>query len=117
MKYIMVTVIATWLAILPANAGENIPLKVSGNLLLLADWNMTRQIAGHPELYREHNPILGEHPSRRRVDAYFAGVIIGANVADHYMGPKASNIMWGVINVVQIGAVGNNYSIGLRIEF
>jgi len=35
------------------------------------DWAQTRTIARHPEMYRETNVFLGEHPSTGRVDRYF----------------------------------------------
>jgi len=40
--------------------------------LHLMDWAQTRNIARNSDKWREINPILGEHPSEDKVDAYFA---------------------------------------------
>ncbi len=36
----------------------------------LADWAQTRKIARDPVRHIETNPVLGEHPSQRKVNAY-----------------------------------------------
>jgi len=41
-------------------------------LLHIADWNQTREIARNPQQYWEVNPVLGKHPSIKRVDSYMA---------------------------------------------
>lgn len=102
---------------LPARAEENIPLKIAGNVLLLADWNQTRYIAGHPEEFFERNPALGKHPSKQRVDAYFAGVILALNGADLLLGPKISDGLWIGVVVIESAAVANNVGIGVRFGF
>lgn len=44
------------------------------NASTLVDWGQTRTIAHHPDQYHEaFNPVLGDHPSRRNVDAWFLG--------------------------------------------
>lgn len=99
-----------------ARADESTALKVAGNLLLLADWNQTRQIARHPELYRENNPILGRHPSTRRVDIYFAGAIIGLNALDWVMPEALSDGLWFGVIVIEGIATQRNLGIGLRLR-
>ncbi len=41
---------------------------------LAMDYAQTQHIARNPTKYTEENPILGEHPSKGRVNAYYVGV-------------------------------------------
>lgn len=84
--------------------------------MLLADWNQSRQIARHPEIYHEKNPIIGRHPSTRRVDLYFAGAILGLNALDWIMPDKPSNGLWLGVIVIEGATLHNNLGIGLRIR-
>lgn len=45
--------------------------------LFVADWRQTQHIVKNPGHYSERNPILGEHPSMRRVNALFILFIPG----------------------------------------
>src|SRR6266702_7659586 len=85
--------------------------------LLAIDWAQTREIAAHPELYYEHNPILGEHPSSGRVDAYMlAAGALHFGIANWLPGDWRAAWQWGGI-VIEAGAVGHNYMIGIRAPF
>jgi len=91
--------------------------EIAFGTLLAVDWSQTREIAAHPELYSEHNPILGEHPSSGRVDIYMiaAGALHFA-IANWLPGDWRAAWQWGGI-VIELGAVRNNYLIGIRAPF
>ncbi len=85
--------------------------------LLAVDWAQTREIAAHPERYDEHNPILGQHPSSGRVDAYMiAAGALHFGIANLLSGDWRSAWQWGGI-VIEAGAIGSNYLIGIGVPF
>jgi hypothetical protein len=45
-------------------------------VLLFIDWGQTKTIARNPTTRREMNPILGPHPSVKKVNIYFAVVAV-----------------------------------------
>lgn len=100
-----------------ARADENLDLKIAGNLLLLADWNQTRQIARHPKSYYEYNPVLGKHPSTRRVDIYFAAALAALNGLDLLLDDGLGDALWVGVTVIEIDSVSQNLGIGLKVKF
>jgi len=78
-----------------------------------ADWLQTRQIAQHPDQYRETNPILGSHPSLASVDLYMgAWMVIHPLISDVL--PPEYRKYWQYISIgVTGGCVLNNLSIGI----
>jgi len=83
------------------------------------DWGQTLDIAdkcGHTD-YHEHNPILGECPSRSRVNAYFATSAILHYAVSQSLPPKYRKTWQHVTIGVEVGAVANNISIGLNVGF
>lgn len=101
-------------------------LQVTYSVLHVMDWLQTRQIAANPDRWHETNPILGEHPSKGKVDAYFATTLI-AHTAISYLLPKevdalgykvpARNIWQMVWIGVEAGYVAHNYSLGIQAKF
>ena len=99
-------------------------------ILNYADWMQTRQIARDPDRYREHNPILGDHPSLEAVNVY---MVVGsaAHLAASYYIPevmqaagapdswvKNSRAVFQYVTIgLTAGCVANNYAIGLRVSF
>ena len=85
-------------------------------VLLLADWRQTRQIASDPDYY-EHNPVLGENPTRSEVDRYFTiGAV--AHFAVSRVLPQKYRSWWQYTTLAfQAGTVGHNLQIGLDVEF
>lgn len=98
---------------LPAASGhpikESVALKVVGTSLMLADCRSTYMMMRKPVIYSEKNPLLGKHPSPRKVLWACVGTIATAHVVDHFLGPHASNVAWTVITAIEIHAVTNNY--------
>lgn len=101
--------------------------------LQVADWRQTRRIASEqvPERYTEHpdgsserlyayprfrevNPILGEHPSREKVDAYSAAGIVGNAAISYALSPPYRE-WWQWLSIIVEGAfVAHNISIGVK---
>lgn len=87
-------------------------------VLHVADWGQTRDIARREdEGYYETNPILGRHPSLKRVDTHFAVTAL-AHTAISYALPPDWRRRWQMVTIgVEAGFVSYNYSIGLKINF
>lgn len=91
--------------------------QIASSALIVADWAQTREIAKHPERWRETNLILGEHPSRGKVNAYFAACLVG-NAAIAYALPAPYRRWWQIATVVvEAGYVAHNYHLGIRVSF
>lgn len=81
-----------------------------------ADWRQTIQLAEHPD-YHELNPIIGKHPSRQRVDNYFAATAV-AHTAVSVMLPPRWRSRWQYFTIATQGlVVHHNYQIGWRVDF
>ena len=81
-----------------------------------ADWRQTIQIAEHPD-YHELNPVIGSHPSRQRVDNYFAFTAL-AHTAISALAPPPWRERWQYFTIAtQAGVVAHNYSVGWRVQF
>lgn len=80
------------------------------------DWAQTRQIIREPGMW-ERNPILGRHPSRARVNAYFVITpIVGALLLD-YLPSQHRTTALKVITTLEIATVAHNHYIGVRVRF
>jgi hypothetical protein len=76
---------------------------------IIADWGTTLDIARHPEV-TETNRILGDHPSRATVNAYFISKLF----LTYYL----HNNTWNTVQtVVSLYALDNNLKLGLRVRF
>ena len=85
-------------------------------VLHIADWSQTRYIAENPE-YNERNSILGNHPSTRKVDAYFAATLV-AHTAISYILPTEYRRIWQVVTIaVEGNVVAHNVRIGVKFGF
>lgn len=87
-------------------------------VLHVVDWGQTRNIVHRSnEDFFEKNPIIGNRPSIKRVDSYFAFTAI-AHVAVSYVLPRVWREGFQYTTVgVQAGVVIQNNSIGLRVDF
>lgn len=86
-------------------------------LLHAADWGQTLYIAEHPESYVETNGILGEHPSRKRVNAYFITMALLHVGAVHVLPSRWRPVFQYFWIGVEAGVVTNNYRAGVRMDF
>lgn len=85
--------------------------------LHVADWGQTRHIAKNPGEYYEVNPLLGDHPSVRRVDTYMAVSAITHTAIAYCLSPDWRRRFQQVTVGIKAGVVGYNYSIGLKMDF
>lgn len=85
--------------------------------LHVVDWGQTLDIADHPEKWHERNPVLGDHPSRGRVNVWFAGTALLHPVISYVL-PKPYREAWqyGTIGV-EVWCVGGNAKLGVGMGF
>jgi hypothetical protein len=86
-------------------------------LLHAVDWGQTRMIARNPEAYYEINPLLGEHPSVKRVDRYMAMSALAHTAIAYALPPTWRRYFQRVTLSVKAGLVDQNYAIGLTIDY
>lgn len=86
-------------------------------LLHAVDWGQTRNIARNPHEYYEFNPLLGEHPSVKRVDSYMLASALTHTAISYVLPPKWREAFQQVTLSVKSGLVDHNFSIGLRIDY
>lgn len=85
--------------------------------LHVADWGQTLEIADHPEKWHEHNPVLGSHPSRGEVNAWFIATGLLHPVVSYAL-PRPYREIWQYSTIVlEIGVTAHNASIGIGIGF
>lgn len=85
-------------------------------LLLAVDWAQTRDIKNHPG-FHESNPILGEHPTDKEVDQYFAAAAIGHAVITHLL-PTEWRDAWQYVWIgAQTSTIARNHSLGIKFDF
>ena len=79
------------------------------------DWAQTRNMSSRKEYY-EKNPVLGSRPASGKTNAYFILTpIIGYFVLDAL--PEYRTGILAVANVLEIGVVAHNFSIGIKANF
>lgn len=81
------------------------------------DMLQTLKIARNPDEYHERNPILGEHPSEAAVVGYFVGTWIAQTALVHVLPASCRPYAQAVMIAVPLGAVVNNFSVGLGFGF
>lgn len=65
--------------------------------------------------YNEKNPILGEHPSKKKLAFYMSSMIIGHNLIAYIL-PRPYREIWQAAGIgIEITSIANNYSAGVRI--
>ncbi len=85
--------------------------------LAVADWAQTRNIARHPHVWHENNPLLGPHPSVAEVDRHFvASALIGAAIL-HALPTRYRDAALTAGIVIEAGCVANNLRIGVGLRF
>lgn len=100
--------------------------QAGSTFVTVLDWGTTLDIVDRPDEFHETNWYLGEHPSRGKVNKYFA-IVIAANWGIAWALPTDAEILnyhvkprrW--FQYVWVGAetavVAHNLSIGLRFNF
>ena len=83
--------------------------------LQVIDVAQTEQIRRHPEKWGESNPLYGDPPNMARVVLFKA-----AGTAFVYWLAKdlqTRKFLLGAVNVIQLGVVGHNFSLGVGVGF
>ena len=81
------------------------------------DWRQTRVIAKSEGHWRETNGILGDHPSRDKVDTWFAGTLAGHAIIS-YLLPDKWRTTWQAITIgMEATTVVRNYQLGIKVAF
>ena len=84
---------------------------------LAVDWGQTRYIAKNTHRFTETNPMLGSTPSVGKVDTYFLGAMVGTVALAHVLPSDWRQLFLAGTLAVEIGAVSQNRSIGIKMAF
>ena len=96
---------------------EDTAREASYLILHTIDWGQTRHISNNCDRFREGNVFLGDCPSLKEVDQYFALTGL-AHVGISYVLPREWRKAWQYITIgIETGAVGHNYKAGVSIDF
>lgn len=89
-------------------------LEVAYTALLIVDWHQTNEIADRPDLWHEHNPSLGKHPSKAAVNRFMmASMVLHPVVSVLLHTPYRTG--WQVASIgLEIGCCAVNIRIGIR---
>lgn len=85
--------------------------------LHVTDWGQTRNIAAHPDQFHEHNPVLGRHPGKSAVDAYFAGTLISHAAITYFLPRKYRKYWWALTSGLEIYCLQRNFRAGIGVRF
>jgi len=87
-------------------------------VVTVADWATTRDMTRrYHEGYHETNPIMGQYPSRQRVDQHFLTVLVANYFIADNLSSRNRTVYLQFFTVGQAAVVANNLNIGLRIRF
>lgn len=106
---------------LASNAGEWD--KIDYSLLGIAsagiviDWSQTRYIVKHPQTYYETNPILGNYPSMKAVNRFFAKQLMLNGIAASVLPDPFRKLWLSQEIVMRFHTVKHNKSIGIGFNF
>lgn len=81
------------------------------------DWAQTRSIAASPRAFEEKNILLGPHPSRSKVNAYFASTLTAHWAIAYVLPANAKPWFQSATIALELGVVAHNYHIGLSARF
>jgi len=85
----------------------------------VVDWKQTLEIAENPQFY-ETNPVLGEQPSKGRVNTYFAATLVLHWTLGYILYEYVKPVWWvyiGFTSGVEGMMIYQNWEIGVRIKF
>ena len=94
--------------------------------LHVCDWGQTLYAADNPKRFIERNPILGDHPSRGKVNAYMGTWLVAHPIITNYL-PR--EVVWldtkiplrAIFQSLSIGISGysviHNFSAGVHMSF
>lgn len=83
---------------------------------LAVDAGQTLDIARHKGMY-EHNALLGLHPSRQWVEAYFLGAAIAHTYIASVLPASQRKLLQEGTLALELVVIGHNKSIGLNVRY
>ena len=83
----------------------------------VADWGQARYVADNPAKFEDRNPLLGPHPSRAKVDAYFIGAIGGGYLIADGLPSRYRKLFLGGTAIVELRVVHHNRSVGIGFRW
>jgi hypothetical protein len=105
---------------------EDKALECTWQTLHAVDWSQTLDISAQSDKYYEINPLLGEHPSRSRVNTVMGASALLHPIVVNYL-PRKIKLLGldlparAIFQSISInssgGLVSHNFNIGLRIAF
>lgn len=78
------------------------------------DWMQTREIAKHPEKWKEANPLLPDHPNIGEVNRHFLFLGLAHAAIANYLPKEKRELFQNITIGIESGIVARNYYIGIR---
>jgi len=98
-------------------SGADIGREAAYQGLLTVDCAQTRYGASHPDRFAEANRLMGEHPSKGKINNVCAGTGIGHYLISRWLSGNGRTAWQGVTIGIEAWAVDTNRMAGARIEF
>ena len=76
-----------------------------------------RTVAENPDKWHEQNAILGLHPTINKVNVYFAASAVISAMILNFAPPKIQRYFLNGASIVELGAVGNNVTLGIKLSY
>ncbi len=115
MKYLLV-VIALFCGSVQADSSwlslKN--LKYTASTLLIVDLIQTHEISRN-DRYVEANPVLGENPSKEKINLYFSSAILLNQFATKYLSYGFQKFIQVAVISVETSYIAGNASIGVKM--
>jgi len=96
---------------------QDIALESTYLVLHALDLGQTLDIARQPDKYYELNPILGRHPTKSDVYAYFLTTAMVHIGVTHWLPARCRPWFQGLTIGLSGGCVMHNFNIGLQVRF
>jgi hypothetical protein len=81
----------------------------------LIDWHQTRE--SNANGWHEFNPIIGQHASATRTNAYFIGAALGTYFLADYLSPQHRRWLLTGALALEVGMIEHNRHVGLKVRF
>lgn len=96
---------------------EDVQKETAWMILHTIDWGQTRYAMERPDEFKELNPLLGNHPSKGRINTFMGATALGHVLLTHCLDSKERPV-WQYISIgIKAGVVGNNYYMGARVDW
>jgi len=84
-------------------------------ILHIIDWKQTIMIVENPNRHWEVNNIMGRHPTKKRVAAYFSVCLIIIFVAFHFLPYPLEYVFIAFVAGIEAGVTWLNHQNGLKV--